>query len=737
MNYTEFVPKSELGDFIAHTNHIFKNKVDYVIERVINYSNHFDIDTFFYINANKLNISKIDDIYGHIYCTGIFEGLLYHPKQLVNIFPKIKIYESNNELYVKYKNKYIELNNFLNNKLYKKPFDWYINRLKCKKNKLQNNKLFLLIFIGNENVGTMLLNKIIDVKDNDFGLAICFKTSKLYTTFKDIVKNNFTNYGLFISTEYGNDIIPTIMMFNYLDNKIKLHNIIKLHTKSSDESWFNESINFLLDNINLLCNYVYDNCNCIGNYKYLKNYDIYNMNLELINRYSSKINKKKFITGSNFYCNKSVFNEIINIVKDDYKMFFNNNMYDTNEILYDRSPIHTLERLFGIIKLNSDSKDISCNIFNIIQKYNLEAKNINFNFDYLFYVNFYEDVTNYSSYQALRHYKKQTLTEQRIPNLYILLDLYNLKTINILEFNELKQKKESIISLLKKKFRDFDYQFYMELYKNDFKNTRLDSYEKGLLHYYTIGRYQNRICNNNEIIQNKIKFNDIIVKDKIEQLNLVTNNKNKFSILIRTNKRPTKFNNLYNSIRSQNYSNELINLFVSYHNDVTYNYLQKYSDIIPIKVEETLIKEDCNNPYPYNIYLNDLIKNIIDDSWIIFIDDDDLFINEYSIYSINYEIERIRKKIQNDDFALFWRVVRCDQLLGEICYNKPNLNLQILPLCGFSIHSKNANLLKFNTDKVALQINKLSEKIDIHWTKYILTKIGQENTIAGFNFAEL
>jgi len=46
-------------------------------------------------------------------------------------------------------------------------------------------------------------------------------------------------------------------------------------------------------------------------------------------------------------------------------------------------------------------------------------------------------------------------------------------------------------------------------------------------------------------------------------------------------------------------------------------------------------------------------------------------------------------------------------------------------------------MLNFDTGKVAMQINKLKNKLPIYWSKYILTKIGQLEEIAGFSFAEI
>lgn len=50
-----------------------------------------------------------------------------------------------------------------------------------------------------------------------------------------------------------------------------------------------------------------------------------------------------------FYCDKSIFDKIIEIMKINHVGYFVNNMYDTNEVNRYRSPCHALERLFGLV----------------------------------------------------------------------------------------------------------------------------------------------------------------------------------------------------------------------------------------------------------------------------------------------------------------------------------------------------------------------------------------------------
>ena len=64
---------------------------------------------------------------------------------------------------------------------------------------------------------------------------------------KQIVLDNFNNYVLFVSKEYGADIMPTLQAYYKIASIIQFEKVIKLHTKSSDMLWFNNLTDYLLD----------------------------------------------------------------------------------------------------------------------------------------------------------------------------------------------------------------------------------------------------------------------------------------------------------------------------------------------------------------------------------------------------------------------------------------------------------------------------------------------------------
>jgi hypothetical protein len=93
-----------------------------------------------------------------------------------------------------------------------------------------------------------------------------------------------------------------------------------------------------------------DDCNCIGfpdNYVSLSD-DIYNKTI--LSRYKSQMKLNTFVAGTIFYTTDVVFDNVLRFMKtNNYREYLLNNLYENNSINKDYSPIHFLERVFGII----------------------------------------------------------------------------------------------------------------------------------------------------------------------------------------------------------------------------------------------------------------------------------------------------------------------------------------------------------------------------------------------------
>ena len=233
-NLKNYEPLNDINDYIKFSTpnpSVHKIALMDILKNGNNY-NYFKIDIFLYkylhdLQNNKFNIIK------DIIDNGIENGLIYHIEQLKNLFPDSNIFCDNNEIFIK-NNLSSELKLFVNKEIYNKDFYFFINNfIQEIDNCLIDSDLLLLVFVGNKDVGEILLNKIKNYSNNeDFALGICFRNKEIHNQLIEYIKNNFLNYAVFITNEFGNDIIPTLIMYKHIIKKINFTYIIKLHTKS-------------------------------------------------------------------------------------------------------------------------------------------------------------------------------------------------------------------------------------------------------------------------------------------------------------------------------------------------------------------------------------------------------------------------------------------------------------------------------------------------------------------------
>ena len=320
--------------------------------------NAFDIDFYFFCKANNFDYNQTNNSCNCFKNIGM-NGFIYHPKQIRNIFSKVTLYNFMNNIYISsdINIEPIPIQNFTNKYLYNASFD-FLSSLLIKKNygRLNDNfDILFLVFIGNEQIGIDLLTKIIEHKkiNINFNISFCFNSDKLIESkkIKKLIKNNFDYYTIYKCKDMGTDITPTLLMYNEI---IKSHNfahIYKFHTKSISKN-YNDLTSYLLDKtLSELVNEKNSNCNCVchPNYYLSLNNDIYNNKLK--NQYINNIDiNKEFVSGTIFYTNHDVLNKVLELIKNNnYRSFLLNNLYENNSINNDYSPIHFLERMFGVI----------------------------------------------------------------------------------------------------------------------------------------------------------------------------------------------------------------------------------------------------------------------------------------------------------------------------------------------------------------------------------------------------
>jgi hypothetical protein len=266
-----------------------------------------------------------------------------------------------NNLFVMYKLNVYKLTDFVNNFVYKSKYTDLKKQLIKQKFYNLNNKieLLLVVFIGNEERGIDLISKIVNFKKIEtFNVSFCFNnlndTQKYTDKIKFLIKQNFEFYSIYNCRELGTDITPTLLMCDdIIENHHNFKHIIKLHTKSISNQYTELTDYILSMPLNKLLENKQKNCNCIGdpNYYIKISSDIFNNKLFI--KYVDNLNiSNSFVGGTIFYTNSDVIIQVLNFIKkNNYKSYFLNNLYENNCINKDYSPIHFIERLFGVIKL--------------------------------------------------------------------------------------------------------------------------------------------------------------------------------------------------------------------------------------------------------------------------------------------------------------------------------------------------------------------------------------------------
>ena len=87
--------------------------------KTITIKNAFDIDFYFMSKANNFQYKNNLDLLKNVKNIEILDGMIYHPKQLKNLYPEIDIYSFNNNLYVSFKLSIYLLSDFVKNYVYK------------------------------------------------------------------------------------------------------------------------------------------------------------------------------------------------------------------------------------------------------------------------------------------------------------------------------------------------------------------------------------------------------------------------------------------------------------------------------------------------------------------------------------------------------------------------------------------------------------------------------------------
>ena len=263
----------------------------------------------------------------------------------------------------------------------------------------------------------------------------------------------------------------------------------------------------------------------------------------------------------------------------------------------------------------------------------------------------------------------------------------------------------------------FDWKFYLDLYP-DLQKAGINTQEKAYQHYINHGKNEGRACHPYCLEKNILEIQN---QNKQQQINFLNKQEKKkeesyFNILIRTSNRPEMFHKCIQSILDQKYINYKI--WVCFDKIESLGYLHQYGD----KINYFPIYFDNPNKYKFNLYNNELMKKVTK-GWILFIDDDDIYIHSEIFQMINNEIDHKKQLIA-------WKFARPDKII------EPQIKLGHMDTSMFCFHSDWKDKGKWNDQQygdIHFVENLLENcNLELRFCNFIGTKVQMDTSIGNF-----
>lgn len=166
----------------------------------------------------------------------------------------------------------------------------------------------------------------------------------------------------------------------------------------------------------------------------------------------------------------------------------------------------------------------------------------------------------------------------------------------------------------------------------------------------------------------------------------------KFNILIRNTYRPNMFKECIESVQEQTHIIPIlgnnVRIICCYDDKRSSKYLNKYKNTFKNIDLLEIVPNKSNTLQEYNLYCNNLMDKV-KDGWILFLNDDNKFLNKHTLSNIS-------KNIDNEDDIIFWSIPLGDAKKNNV-YAKMLKNIDMNTgkqmTCdawktGFCVHSK-------------------------------------------------
>jgi len=184
------------------------------------------------------------------------------------------------------------------------------------------------------------------------------------------------------------------------------------------------------------------------------------------------------------------------------------------------------------------------------------------------------------------------------------------------------------------------------------------------------------------------------------------------NVLTRTSNRPIYFRDCVDSVRSQTHRD--LRHVVGADDDASLAYAQVH---VPdaLRLQPATPTDRRPNAAPYNLYLNTLMDRV-EDGWIMFLDDDDTFVDAQSLAVI-------AEHATDEDRVLLWRVQFPGRLVPAHSFGRIPL-LGDVTGAGFMFHSKHRAVAQWDAVKGADHrvIERLFLLLKPVWIDRILTR---------------
>ena len=200
------------------------------------------------------------------------------------------------------------------------------------------------------------------------------------------------------------------------------------------------------------------------------------------------------------------------------------------------------------------------------------------------------------------------------------------------------------------------------------------------------------------------------------------------NIITRTSNRAIYFRDCYNSISNQTYKH--INHIVTYDTPFTFEYVQKYENVLLCPV----IRQDRRSEahFPYELYCNEAVK-LVKSGWIMYLDDDDMFNGTTALESIMKVVENTPNK---ENSLFLWRM-RCSptKFIPSDVHGKVNHSIYMgnVVSCGFMYFHKHKDKAVWdeNYGSDFRVIDHLSSTLTPVWIDEVFVRMNNETGRSG------